>query len=47
MHSERKEIIVQIIAPVKEKGRINTNEVVTMFGLHRTATEKYLRAAVE
>lgn len=44
---ERTLIINRIIELVKERGRITTNDVVEMFGLHRTTAEKYLRLAVE
>ncbi|ABV13026.1 DUF977 family protein [Enterobacter hormaechei] len=44
---ERTLIINRIIELVKEQGRITTNDVVAMFGLHRTTAEKYLRVAVE
>ncbi|EOZ1417358.1 TPA: DUF977 family protein [Enterobacter hormaechei subsp. hoffmannii] len=44
---ERALIINRIIELVKEQGRITTNDVVAMFGLHRTTAEKYLRVAVE
>lgn len=43
---ERTLIINRIIELVKEQGRITTNDVVAMFGLHRTTAEKYLRVAV-
>ncbi|MCK6825409.1 DUF977 family protein [Enterobacter kobei] len=43
---ERTLIINRIIELVKEQGRITTNDVVAIFGLHRYA-EKYLRVAVE
>lgn len=46
-YKERTQIIDRIIELVKEQGRITTNDVVAMFGLHRTTAEKYLRAAVE
>jgi len=32
---------------VKKHGRATTNDVVAIFGLHRTTAEKYIRAAVE
>lgn len=44
---ERALIINRIIELVKEQGRITTNDVVAMFGLHRTTAEKYLHVAVE
>ena len=44
---ERALIINRIIELVKEQGRITTNDVVAMFGLHRTTADKYLRVAVE
>lgn len=40
---ERTLIINRIIELVKEQGRITTNDVVAIFGLHRTTAEKYLR----
>ncbi|CQR76786.1 DUF977 family protein [Enterobacter hormaechei] len=44
---ERALIINRIIELVKEQGRITKNDVVAMFGLHRTTAEKYLRVAVD
>ncbi|KMJ66587.1 hypothetical protein ABT88_12030 [Salmonella enterica subsp. enterica serovar Typhimurium] len=32
----------RIIGLVKEQGRITTNDVVAIFGVHRTTAEKYL-----
>ncbi len=42
--SERMIILERIIGLVKEQGRITTNDVVAIFGVHRTSAEKYLRA---
>lgn len=44
---ERILIINRIIELVKEQGRITTNDVVAMFGLHRTTAEEYLRIDLE
>lgn len=44
---ERTQIINRIIELVNEQGRIKTNDVVAMFGLHRSTAEKYLRVAVQ
>lgn len=44
--SERTQTINQIVNIVKEQGRITTNDVVAMFGLHRTTAEKYIRLAL-
>ncbi|HAD1864433.1 TPA_asm: DUF977 family protein, partial [Salmonella enterica subsp. enterica serovar Typhimurium] len=41
-HSERMIILERIIGLVKEQWRITTNDVVAMFGVHRTTAEKYL-----
>lgn len=46
-HSERTIILERIIGLVKEQGRITTNDVVAMFGVHRTTAEKYLQIALE
>ncbi|KMJ39106.1 DNA-binding protein [Salmonella enterica subsp. enterica serovar Typhimurium] len=46
-HSERMIILERIIGLVKEQGRITTNDVVAIFGVHRTTAEKYLRIALE
>ncbi|VUC87053.1 DNA-binding protein [Salmonella sp. NCTC 11881] len=40
--SERMIILERIIGLVKEQGRITTNDVVAIFGVHRTTAEKYL-----
>lgn len=45
-HSERMIILERIIGLVKEQGRITTNDVVAIFGVHRTTAEKYLRIAL-
>lgn len=45
-HSERMIILERIIGLVKEQGRITTNDVVAMFGVHRTTAEKYLQIAL-
>ncbi|EDS6511336.1 DUF977 family protein, partial [Salmonella enterica subsp. enterica serovar 4,[5],12:i:-] len=45
--SERMIILERIIGLVKEQGRITTNDVVAIFGVHRTTAEKYLRIALE
>lgn len=39
-------ILERIIGLVKEQGRITTNDVVAMFGVHRTTAEKYLQIAL-
>lgn len=44
---ERTLFIAWIIELVKKHGRATTNDVVAIFGLHRTTAEKYIRAAVE
>ncbi|ELM3669979.1 DUF977 family protein, partial [Salmonella enterica subsp. enterica serovar 1,4,[5],12:i:-] len=44
-HSERTIILERIIGLVKEQWRITTNDVVAMFGVHRTTAEKYLQIA--
>ena len=44
---ERTLLIAWIIELVKKHGRATTNDVVAIFGLHRTTSEKYIRAAVE
>jgi len=44
---ERTLFIAWIIELVKKHGRTTTNDVVAIFGLHRTTAEKYIRAAVE
>ena len=46
-HLERTLFIDWIIELVKKHGRATTNDVVAIFGLHRTTAEKYIRAAVE
>lgn len=46
-HEERTVMINRIIELVKEQGRITTKDVVAMFNLHRTTTEKYIRIAVQ
>ncbi|MEO1735546.1 hypothetical protein RB531_1062 [Salmonella enterica subsp. enterica serovar Typhimurium] len=38
--SERMIILERIIGLVKEQGRITTNDVVAIFGVHRTTAEK-------
>lgn len=45
-HSERMIILERIIGLVKEQGRITTNDVVAIFGVHRTTAEKYLQIAI-
>ncbi|EBP4366245.1 DUF977 family protein [Salmonella enterica] len=45
-HSERMIILERIIGLVKEQGRITTNDVVAIFGVHRTTAEKYLQIAL-
>lgn len=44
---ERTLFIAWIIEMVKKHGRATTNDVATMFGLHRTTAEKYIRVAVQ
>lgn len=44
---ERTLFIAWIIELVKKHGRVTTNDVVAMFGLHRNTAEKYIRAAIE
>lgn len=46
-HRERTLFISWIIEMVKKHGHATTNDVVAMFGLHRTTAEKYIRAAVK
>lgn len=41
--SERAQIISRINELGKERGRITTKEVASMFDLHRTTAEKYIR----
>lgn len=40
---ERTQIIARIIELVKEHGRITTKDVMTLFRLHRTTAERYMR----
>lgn len=44
---ERTLFIAWIIELMKKNDRATTNDVVAIFGLHRTTAEKYIRAAVK